>query len=1272
MSRSIFRTASAPSFVVAALLTGAAPLTAATLTVSKTADTNDGVCNVDCSLREAIAVANGNGSGVTDTIAFGIAGTFSPTSALPAISTPTILDGTTAPGWSSAPVVRIDGASAGAAVDGLVVSAASSSIKGVAVTGFTGVGVRLNGASGSISRSYLGLALDGTTDAGNGLDGVYVNADDCAVGAYLTGNKISGNGAAGIYVATGADSVDIISNYIGTDAAGTAAVPNGTNGIYGRGGTGGLVGGGFAGSGNVIAGNTGGGIVLDNTSSGWSIQGNNIGVDATGAGPLGNAGGGISLQTDGHSVGSTFAAGRNIISANTYQGISIGSGADLATIYGNHIGLNGAGTAAVGTQPIGIRVFGTNCTIGGLDATTRNVISGNTSDGVSIEDPTAGCEVSANYIGLNAAGTAAIPNGGYGIRLAGSGNTAGGDTVGERNVVSGNSGGGIRLGGTGGNTIQGNYIGTNPAGTAAIANGGNGIRAFEVQSGTIGGVNAGEGNLISGNASSAIELNAGTVGVVVRGNYIGTNVDGTAAIPNGSGIDAGGSAHIIGGTTAAARNLISGNSGSGVTLRGTNQVVYGNYIGTNAAGTAAVPNGSYGINAYEGSGHQIGGAGAGEGNLVSGNTYGGINVAGTANIVRGNKVGTNAAGNAAVANGGGISLHGSGHTVGGGTAGARNIVSGNPGGGFYLDGSGHVVLGNYVGVNAAGTAAIGNGSYGLRADTVDNVTIGGYTAAEANVFAGNSRGLNFGYGSHDNTVVGNIIGLDATATTNLADTGTGIEIDGSWDNQIGLPGYGNVIAGMSYQGISISGADSHGNTVRGNWIGTNKALATGLGNSFAGVFITDSSNNTIGGTGAGDGNVLANNYQFGIWVERGEGNEISGNSIYGNYFGIDIDAQGFFPNDGGDGDDGGNRRQNYPLISSAVVNGGVTDVEGLLINEPNTEYRVEFFSSPDCGNAGFGQGKTFRGSTQVVTGGGGQAVLTTSIPQPISDDFLTATVTDPAGNTSEFSPCAQVDLGENAGKFQFDRTAYVGYEGILPTTKVIVTRSHGLSGTATVNFTTSNGSAVAGADYTDSDQLLTFAPWEVVKHVEVPILLEVAPEPDYEKVLLALTSPTGGASLGTPATSEIQIIDFTQLWPGVTVGDAFVTEGNAGQKMLAFDVTVTATDHQVKLHYFPEPGSAVEGDDYLFAEADLTFPASASTQVQQAQIPILGDTSVEGDEIVWLRLTSAENGGNWIAYDVYGRGEIRNDDFSTPAPSNTIFADGFEIGTAALWSGAVP
>lgn len=1140
-----------PLALMLALFLLAPAARAAVFSVSKTADTNDGVCNADCSLREAIVAANAAAGG--DTITFAVAGLFTISgSALPQVTGSLVLNGTSAPGWVSAPVVRLDGT--GLAVGSgltLAAGATSSSVSALAVTGFPAFGIEILSSTTVVTRSYIGLALDGSTDAGNTQSGIRVAGANCVIGNSTVGNVISGNGGAGIELLAGANGTTIRANRIGTNAAGTAAVPNDGTGIHGTGGTGALVGGTIAGQGNLISGNGGFGIDLDNTSASWIIHGNSIGVDAAGTAALGNAGGGVRMQTDGHTIGSTFAVGRNVISGNAFSGIEIGSTADGVTVFGNFIGANAAGTAALAGQATGIRVFGANCTIGGADATTRNVISGNTSAGIAFESSASGCVVSANYIGLNAAGTAAVPNL-EGVQLNGSNHTLGGDTAGERNVISGNSLGGVSVGGTG-HGIRGNYIGINAAGTAAIAGGtAYGIRVLVASGITIGGTAAGEGNVVSGNASEGI---------------------------------------------------VAENTSSSVTIQG-------------------------------------------------------------------NRIGTNAAGTTAVANGGGVTLAGDGHTLGGGSAAARNVISGNLNSGVALVGSNLTVRGNYIGTDAAGAAALGNGSYGIRGYGETDSEIGGPAVADGNLIGGNVRGVSFEQGATGNWMRNNILGLDATGTVNLADDGSGIELS-SPGNTIGAPGAGNVIAGFTYHGIVISGAEASGNLIQGNWIGTNTVLAGGLGNVQIGIYVADSSGNQIGGTAAGEGNVISNNGFVGLWVEHGEANEISGNSIFGNaLLGIDIGEQGVEPNDGGDGDGGGNRSQNYPLFASAVVSGGVTNIQGLLVSEPNTEYRVEFFSSPVCGATGFGEGRTFRGTTLVTTGGGGQAALATSIPLALADPFLTATVTDPLGNTSEFSPCVAVG-GANPGKFQFYRNSVLSYEGNLPSGDAVVTRSHGLSGTASVDFTVTNDSAEAGLDYTDSDQTLTFAPWEVVKVVKIPILFDPAPETDPEFADLALSAPTGGATLGL-AASDLYIFDNDPAYPGITIGDAFVSEGDAGTQTLTVNVHLSPSDHPVTITYVTEDGSAAAGEDYDAATDILSFGASVGVQTLPVEVTITGDTEVEADESLGVRIVSAPSGGMWIAYDNFAAGEIRNDDFTTPPPTHALFADGFELGSTALWSTTVP
>ena len=233
-------------------------------------------------------------------------------------------------------------------------------------------------------------------------------------------------------------------------------------------------------------------------------------------------------------------------------------------------------------------------------------------------------------------------------------------------------------------------IGTNPAGTAPVPNSADGVL---IESGaaanTIGGTAAGAGNVISGNDSSGVEIEASDNLVV--GNLIGTNAAGTGAMGNAySGVYVGAASNTIGGTTAAARNVISANGlagiSQGIDLAASNTLVEGNYIGTDVTGTVALGNHGQGIWATAGS-NTVGGTASGAGNLISGNTVVGIwFYSGNGNLVEGNLVGTDVTGARALGNTySGIQLQSNNNIVGGTTAAARNVVSGN---GFTTGSSG--------------------------------------------------------------------------------------------------------------------------------------------------------------------------------------------------------------------------------------------------------------------------------------------------------------------------------------------------------------------------------------------------------------------------------------------------------------------------------------------------------------------------------------------------------------------------------------------------------
>jgi hypothetical protein len=391
----------------------------------------------------------------------------------------------------------------------------------------------------------------------------------------------------------------------------------------------------------------------------------------------------------------------------------------------------------------GIMTMGdTGTTIGGTVSGAANVLE-HMNDGVQEQDGSKGSLIEGNALIANQ----------MGLELRGSSSTIGGTTPGARNVISGNTMDGIFLAGNA-NLIEGNSIGTDYMGTVALGNQTNGI-VDQGSANTIGGSVAGAGNLISGNSLAGLELEeyvaTGLTGALVQGNLIGTDATGTRAIPNGTGIQAGG-ASTIGGTIPAERNIISGNTNDGIT--GGTVLIEGNYIGTDITGTNALGNGGNGIT-IEGIA-QVGGTVPGSGNLISANQNG-IVIPNSPDqaLIQGNLIGTNAAGTAALGNSGlGLSVYGTSSTIGGTTPGAANVISGNGTDGVFLQNSsvGNLVEGNLIGTDVTGTAPLGNALYGVVVSGTNN-TLGG-TGAAANQILYN--GTPIYSGGVGNVIAGNV------------------------------------------------------------------------------------------------------------------------------------------------------------------------------------------------------------------------------------------------------------------------------------------------------------------------------------------------------------------------------------------------------------------------------------------------------------------------------------------------------------------------------------
>ncbi len=362
-----------------------------------------------------------------------------------------------------------------------------------------------------------------------------------------------------------------------------------------------------------------------------------------------------------------------------------GDASDNNVIVGGGIGLARNGTSALPNTGHGILIVDGDAT-----RIFQVYISGNSQSGIAITGSATATDVVGNFIGTSLSGTQAVPNNGDGILIESSGNKIGGPGIGEPNTISGNRLNGIRITGAAAsnNTVEGNFVGTNPTGTAALSNQGNGVLVSAAPNNRIGSAtDAAGGNVVSGNRFAGIAYSlAGVAGNVAYGNKIGTSKAGTVAIRNGGSgvlISGGASGVLIGGDTTLKRNLISGNTGAGVTigLNSNNNTVSGNFIGTNVTGGAPLANGVAGIT-VQSSGNQIGGPSFRFGNRIAGNSIG-INLTGAAatlNTIRFNIIGTPLVPNTSA----GIQFasNASGNTVG-----PSNSIQGNQSGVRVNDGS---------------------------------------------------------------------------------------------------------------------------------------------------------------------------------------------------------------------------------------------------------------------------------------------------------------------------------------------------------------------------------------------------------------------------------------------------------------------------------------------------------------------------------------------------------------------------------------------------------
>ena len=335
-------------------------------------------------------------------------------------------------------------------------------------------------------------------------------------------------------------------------------------------------------------------------------------------------------------------------------------------------------------------------------------------------------------------------------------------------------------------------------------------------------------------------------------------------------------------------------------------------------------------------------------------------------------------------------------------------ITGAAGSGVSLfNANGCVIEGNYIGVDPSGRTAEPNQFGGVSITSSTGNTIGGTTAAARNVISGNGKsGVALDSGSSGNTIVGNYIGVDASGNAPLPNTGNGVYVDGS----PGVVVVGNTIAGNQALGVGLFNGAS-GARIQNNRIGIGVGDAA-IGNDYDGVYMQDSDDVLVGGDGEGEDNVIAFNGASGVLVYSGTRDSIRRNSIYSNgWIGIDIDKPGISKNDPGDADTGANGLLNYPVLAWVTASAGGATVRGRYDGAPGLTVHIEFFSNPECDPYGYGEGQTYIGALDVVTDASGTAQFEAHLPvEVVAGAAVTATATDPEGDTSEFCECTRARL----------------------------------------------------------------------------------------------------------------------------------------------------------------------------------------------------------------------------------------------------------------------
>lgn len=1010
----------------------------------------------------------------------------------------------------------------------------------------------------------------------------------------------------------------------------------------------------------------GGGIRIDGASGGNTVAACHVGLNNGGA-AAGNSGTGVFI------VGSpnNMIGPGNTISGNGVDGVRIDAAAATGNVVqGNRIGTNPGGDAAIANGFNGVVITAANSNrIGGTTGTELNVISGNSKNGIGIGGGASSNVIERNYIGLAADGASALGNGEDGVLVIDSpSNKIGGDVAGTYNIISANGWHGVELrgDGAGANVVQRSILGSDLFGTLDRGNGRAGVYLTPTSGGSgsmdnnIGsGAWGAGGNLISGNAWAGVHIEKAS-GTQIRGNRIGTAFDGNTAIANGSGgiYIASAWTTTIGSTTAG--NLISGNSGTGIDIVFEGLLtILGNRIGTTADGTAALGNQGRGIwvrstwnGAVIGSGDHDAWTCNRACNLIAGNTGYGLQLADShygPHLVKGNFIGTNLAGSIARPNGaGGVAVQTSAEIGGVDTEG--NLISGNVGHGINASAGSLNLYGNRIGTSANGLAAVANTGDGVRlGPNRINLELG--ATGKGNQIAGNGGdGIQFlenqPYMSASQSLRANAVGIAANGAC-LGNGRDGIRInDGSRFIEVGGvdAGQGNRIQCNASNGITILGNDS-GFGFLGNVFSGNGGLAIDIDND--GVTAND----------PGDGDVWRENFpvlasaaNLGT-VTRVQGALAAAASL--NYRIEFFDNASCDPSGHGEGanwigsinattdaaGDAGFSVDLAVLAAGRKVTSTATVVSGA---EPFIDYSTSEFSAcvtvatpppaPNAGNNGpICNGQTLQLTASAISGASyawtGPNGFTSNLQNPTlpsatsaaSGSYnVTATasgITGPAGTTVATVNTCQITINDPA--------AITEGTGSNPTVTFTVSLSHASTQPITLNWTTTNGSATAPADYGAGAGTLSIGANSTSTVITRTVVGDTLDE-DNEDFHIDLSAASAGSISDARGSVTINDDDATPTL-SVDAGGCTVTEGNSGSLDCAFVLRLSAISSKtVSFNTATTAGSASAGADFT-GHSSTARSIAAGQSTLTVNVPVLGDTLDEDSEIFTLNVSAVQN-----------------------------------------------